>query len=296
MSGLGGTFAGIVTDGSLLVAVLVAALVGLISFASPCVLPLIPGYIAYVAGLAGASVQAENVQAKNNAQPAGTTTATVGSSTTALVETASAPTPAGRKQPSASRSRLLFGSCLFVLGFTVVFVAFGALFGGLGRLLLDWAPILTRVMGGVTILMGLAFLGALPWLQRERRIHRRPAAGLAGAPLLGIVFGLGWTPCLGPTLGAVNTLAYSQASALRGAILGLAYCLGLGIPFIAVALGTQRALRLSAWARRHAQAVMQVGGILLIVLGLLLITGLWDELMIWLRAWLGATGLGNSKL
>ena len=301
MSGLGETFAGIVTDGSLLVAVLVAALVGLISFASPCVLPLIPGYVAYVAGLAGASVQAEDVQAQavqapGKAQLTTTTTATVGSSTTTLTGTASASSAAGTTQPTVSRSRLLLGSCLFVLGFTVVFVAFGALFGGLGRLLLDWAPVLTRVMGGVTILMGLAFLGALPWLQRERRIHRRPAAGLAGAPLLGVVFGLGWTPCLGPTLGAVNTLAYSQASALRGAILGLAYCLGLGIPFVAVALGTQRALRMSAWARRHARRVMQAGGILLIVLGLLLITGLWDQLMIWLRAWLGATGLGNTKL
>lgn len=291
MSGLGETFAGIVTDGSLWLALLVAALVGLISFASPCVLPLIPGYVAYVAGLAGSGVHAETT-----IEPA-VASAVVGSSITPAAPRPSPANAPGSTQPdTASRSRLLLGSGLFVLGFTVVFVAFGALFGGLGRLLLDWAPVLTRVMGGVTIVMGLAFLGGLPWLQREHRIHRRPAAGLAGAPLLGLVFGLGWTPCLGPTLAAVNTLAYSQASALRGAILGLAYCLGLGVPFIAVALGTRRALRMSAWARLHARRVMQVGGVLLIALGFLLVTGLWDGLMIWLRAWLGATGLGNSQL
>jgi cytochrome c-type biogenesis protein len=189
---------------------------------------------------------------------------------------------------------VLAGALLFVAGFTVVFVSFGALFGGLGRLLLEWAPVLTRVMGAVTIVMGLAFLGALPWLQRERRIHRRPPAGLAGAPVLGVVFGLGWTPCLGPTLSAVNTLAYSQASAARGAVLGLAYCVGLGIPFLLVAVGARRALTFSAFARRHARTVMRVGGVLLVVLGLLLVTGAWDAVMMWLRAWLAATGLGSS--
>ncbi len=142
--------------------------------------------------------------------------------------------------------------------------------------------------------MGVSFLGAIPWLMRERRIHRRPPAGLAGAPLLGVVFGLGWTPCLGPTLAAVNTLAYTQASAGRGALLAAAYCLGLGIPFVLVALGARRALAFSALARRHAPAVMRTGGALLIVLGLLLVTGWWDSLMIWLRAWLATTGLGTS--
>ena len=125
--------------------------------------------------------------------------------------------------------------------------------------------------------MGLTFLGGLHWLQRERRITRRPPAGLVGAPLLGVVFGLGWTPCLGPTLAAVNTLAYAEASAARGALLGLAYCLGLG-------------------ARRHAQAVMRAGGVLLVVLGVLLVTGWWDQVMVWLRAWLATTGLGSSVI
>ena len=290
MRELAETFAGIVTDGSLLLAMAVAALVGLISFASPCCLPLVPGYIGYIAGLAGAdagipdrrsssadSPSSESSVPGSAAEPAGTTAVVLST---------------GRRQ----RRRLLAGSLLFVLGFSAVFISFGALFGGLGRLLLIWAPVLTRVAGGVTIVMGLAFLGALPWLQRERRFRLRPTGGLAGAPVLGVVFGLGWTPCLGPTLAAVNTLAYAEASALRGAILGLAYCLGLGIPFVAMALGARRAVRMSSWARRHARTVMRVGGGLLVLLGVLLLLGWWDALMIWLRAWLAATGLGASYL
>lgn len=288
MNDLGATFADIVTDGSLLLAMAVAALVGLISFASPCCLPLIPGYVGYVAGLAGADVTAENRPIANGAPGADPVRS-------------SAPTTAAATIPSPtiavpSRRRLLAGSLLFVAGFSAVFISFGALFGGLGRLLYEWAPTLTRVAGVVTIVMGLSFLGALTWFQRERRIHRRPPAGLAGAPVLGVVFGLGWTPCLGPTLAAVNTLAYTEASALRGAILGLAYCLGLGVPFVLVALGTRRALRFSALARRHAQTVMRAGGVLLIVLGVLLLTGWWDAMMIWLRAWLATTGLGTSSV
>jgi cytochrome c-type biogenesis protein len=277
MGGLGATFASIVTDGSLLVAIAVAALVGLISFASPCVLPLVPGYLGYVAGLTGASAAQTSV-----GQPTDRA-----ASTAAVVGTAARPARSDRR-------RVLVGALLFVAGFTVVFVSFGALFGGLGRLLFEWAPVLTRVMGVVTIVMGLAFLGALPWFQRERRIHRRPPAGLAGAPILGVVFGLGWTPCLGPTLSAVNALAYSEASAVRGAVLGLAYCLGLGIPFLLVALGARRALGFSTFARRHAGTVMRIGGVLLVLLGLLLLTGWWDIVMMWLRSWLATTGLGSS--
>lgn len=281
MGDLGTTFAGIVTDGSLLVAVAVAALVGLISFASPCCLPLVPGYVGYVAGLAGADV----------ATASATAAMTAGASAAAPI------TAAGRRTSRVpGRGRLLAGSLLFVAGLSAVFVSFGALFGGLGRLLLEWAPVLSRAVGVITILMGLAFLGTLPWLQRERRLHSRPPAGLAGAPVLGVVFGLGWTSCLGPTLTAVNTLAYSQASAGRGAVLGLAYYLGLGVPFVLMALGARRALRLSALARRHAWAVMRFGGVLLVVLGVLLLTGWWDGLMIWLRAWLGRTGLGTSVI
>jgi cytochrome c-type biogenesis protein len=251
--------------------------VGLLSFASPCCLPLVPGYITYIAGLAGADAATAEAGAPQAAS------SSIGPGATLTLP-----------RPVASRRRLLLASILFVAGFSAVFVSFGALFGGLGRVLLDWAPALTRVAGVVTIVMGLAFLGVVPWLQRERRLHYRPAAGLAGAPVLGVVFGLGWTPCLGPTLAAVNTLAYSQASAGRGAVLGLAYCLGLGIPFVLVALGARRALRFSAFARRQARNVMRVGGALLIVLGVLLVTGLWDSLMIYLRAWLATTGFGTS--
>lgn len=291
MSDLGATFAGIVTDGSLLLAMVVAALVGLISFASPCCLPLIPGYVSYVAGLAGSELTAAAPSSNESSGTVARATPRVDESTVTSTATARTPTVV-----APSRRRLLAGSLLFVAGFSVVFVSFGALFGGLGRLLFEWAPTLTRIAGVVTIVMGLSFLGALRWFQRERRIHHRPPAGLAGAPVLGVVFGLGWTPCLGPTLTAVNTLAYAEASALRGAILGLAYCLGLGVPFVLLALGTRRALRFSALARRHARTVMRAGGALMIVLGVLLLTGWWDALMIWLRAWLGATGLGTSSL
>ena len=290
MSDLGATFANIVTDGSLLLAMAVATLVGLISFASPCVLPLVPGYLGYVAGLTGAA--AAGPAAGRSGTPPSAIPTSPGAAESASTATATAAVAASPSR--GGRRRVLAGALLFVAGFSLVFVSFGALFGGLGRLLLEWAPVLTRVMGVVTIVMGLAFLGALPWLQRERRIHRRPPAGLAGAPVLGIVFGLGWTPCLGPTLSAVNSLAYTQASATRGAVLGLAYCLGLGIPFVLVALGARRALTFSAFARRHAPTVMRVGGVLLILLGLLLVTGLWDSVMMWLRAWLATTGLGSS--
>ncbi|RFU20684.1 cytochrome c biogenesis protein CcdA [Geodermatophilus marinus] len=282
-------FADIVTDGSLLVAFAVAALVGLISFASPCCLPLVPGYVGYIAGLAGTAVDAEEPRGRGAVPALGTGTPVAASAGdgTGAVRTA---------VRSPGRRRMLIGSLLFVSGFSLVFISFGALFGGLGRLLLEWAPVLTRVAGVVTIGMGLAFLGLLPWLQRERRLHHRPSGGLAGAPVLGVVFGLGWTPCLGPTLAAVNTLAYAEASALRGAVLGLAYCLGLGIPFVAMALGARRVVGVSAWARRHAHTVTRIGGGLLIVLGILLLTGYWDRLMFWLRAWLAATGWGESFL
>lgn len=290
MTGLAEDLAGIVTDGSLLLAMAVAALVGLISFASPCCLPLVPGYLSYIAGLAGSDATDESSppRAPVTGEPA------TGQVPGGVVPTSTAVLPAAVKR--RGRHRVLLGSFLFVLGFSAVFISFGALFGGLGRLLLEWAPVLTRVAGVVTIGMGLAFLGWLPWLQRERRFQHRPTGGLAGAPVLGVVFGLGWTPCLGPTLAAVNTLAYTEASAFRGAVLGLSYCLGLGIPFMAMALGARRAVGMSAWARRHARTVMRVGGGLLVVLGLLLLTGLWDGLMIWLRAWLAATGLGTSFL
>jgi cytochrome c-type biogenesis protein len=274
---VGETFAGLVTDGPLLVAAGVAALVGLISFASPCVLPLVPGYLSYVTGLVGS----------------GTRTA------------AAAPAPSGGGTATAVRApvddraprgRVVLGALLFVLGFTLVFVAFGAAFGGLGRLLVEHADTLNRVFGAITVVVGLGFLGWLPLLQRTKRLTARPVTGLAGAPLLGIVFGLGWTPCLGPTLGAVYSLAVSEATAGRGALLGVAYCLGLGVPFLLVALGARWAVGATSFLRRHARAVTRFGGAVLVLIGLLLLTGAWTEMMGWLRSWLAATGFGESAL
>jgi cytochrome c-type biogenesis protein len=276
---VGETFRHLVTDGPLLVAAAVAALVGLISFASPCVLPLVPGYLSYVAGLVGTGTRAgARTPAPVRSGGGGTATA---------VRTADERSP---------RGRMVLGALLFVLGFTAVFVAFGAAFGGLGRLLLEYTDVLTRIFGVITIVVGLAFLGWLPLLQRTKRFTARPVAGLAGAPLLGVVFGLGWTPCLGPTLSAVYSLAFSSATAGRGAFLSVAYCLGLGIPFVLVALGARWALGATSFLRVHARTVTRVGGAVLVVVGLMLLTGLWTELMIWLRSWLATTGLGESSI
>jgi cytochrome c-type biogenesis protein len=270
---VGETFSGLVTDGPLLVAAGVAALVGLISFASPCVLPLVPGYLSYVAGLVGTGAPVAVV-------PAG-----AGGTATAV-----------RTDTRTPRGRMVLGAVLFVLGFSLVFVTFATAFGGLGRLMLEYSVVLDRVFGVVTVLVGLAFLGWLPLLQRTKKLSVRPAAGLAGAPLLGIVFGLGWTPCLGPTLAAVYSLALSEATAARGAVLGVAYCLGLGVPFVLVALGARWALGATGFLRRHARTVTRIGGAVLVVVGLLLLTGAWAELMSWLRSWLAATGFAETSL
>jgi cytochrome c-type biogenesis protein len=246
---LGDDFASAVTDGPLLLALPVAAAAGLVSFLSPCCLPLMPGYLSYVTGLAGD-------------QPSGTV----------LVR---------------NRVRVLVGSVLFVLGFSAVFVSEGLLFGGLGALLAEHRLGIERVLGVVTIVMGLAFLGLVPGLDRDVRVHKLPDTGLAGAPLLGVVFGLGWTPCLGPTLAAVQGLAFTQSSAGRGAILTSAYCLGLGIPFVLMGLLLERALRAFSVVKRHYGVVKAIGGGLLVVVGVLLVTGWWDQLTIHLRVVIG---------
>ncbi len=265
-------FVSAVTDGPLLVALPVAAAAGLVSFLSPCVLPLVPGYLSYVTGLSGADLGDHREQPGARAargEPAGDL----------LVRTA--------PPPRAVRGRVVAGSVLFVLGFSAVFIASGALFGGLGGLLLVHKTLVDRVLGVLTVLMGLAFLGWLPGLQREVRFHRLPRAGLAGAPLLGVLFGVGWTPCLGPTLAAVQALAYTQASAGRGALLTAGYCAGLGIPFVLTGLGFRRALGAFAVVKRHYAVVMRVGGGMLVLVGLLLVSGLWEQLMIELRTWIG---------
>lgn len=248
-------FAETVSSGSLLLAAPIALLAGLVSFFSPCVLPLVPGYLSYVTGLTGAEL-------------------------------------AAAEQGQAHRGRVLLGCLLFVLGFSVVFVLVGALFGGIGGLLLDNLDGITRALGIVTIVLGLAFMGLVPRLQREWRIHRTPTFGVAGAPLLGVLFGLGWTPCIGPTLAAVQALALTEATVARGAMLSFVYAIGLGVPFVLAGVAYGRALGAFAWVRRHYVLVMRLGGGLLVVTGLFMVTGLYAELTTDLQVWVSGFETG----
>lgn len=250
----------LVASGSLMLALPVALAAGLISFFSPCILPLVPGYLSYATGLTGAQLGLLG--------EAG--------------ELASAETPARRR-----RGVVVLGTLGFVAGFSLVFVSYGALFGGLGAALARQQVWLTRVLGVVVIIMGLGFLGHLPWLEREARWLRRPTRGLAGAPALGVLFGLGWTPCLGPTLATVQALALTQGTAARGAFLSLAYCAGLGLPFLGIGLAFERWAGTLAWVRRHHRAITLAGGWSLVAIGVLLVTGLWSSWVAGLQGWLG---------
>ncbi|WP_306325350.1 cytochrome c biogenesis CcdA family protein [Streptomyces venezuelae] len=233
-----------VTSGALLLALPLAVLGGLVSFFSPCVLPLVPGYLSYVTGVTG----------------------------TDLAE--------------SRRGRMTAGAVLFVLGFTAVFVSGGALFGYFGSTLQEYRGTLTTILGVLMILMGVFFLGLMPWFtQREFRFHKKPVAGLVGAPLLGALFGIGWTPCIGPTLASVNALALEQASAGRGAILAFAYCLGLGVPFVLAATAFRKALGAFGWVKKHYVWVMRIGGGMMLVTGVLLLTGAWDSMVATMQGW-----------
>ncbi|UPZ30608.1 cytochrome c biogenesis protein CcdA [Streptomyces sp. LRE541] len=233
-----------VLTGALVLAVPIALLGGLVSFFSPCVLPLVPGYLSYVTGVSG----------------------------TDLAE--------------ARRGRMVAGASLFVLGFTAVFVSGGALFGYFGYTLQEHKDTMSKVLGVLMVLMGVFFLGMMPWLtQREFRFHRRPVAGLVGAPLLGALFGIGWTPCIGPTLASVLALSSDQASAGRGAILTVAYCVGLGVPFVVAAVAFRKALGAFGWVKRHYVWVMRIGGGMMIATGLLLLTGAWDGIVQEMQGW-----------
>lgn len=257
-----------IADGPLLVAVLIAVVAGTVSFLSPCCLPLVPGYVAYVTGAAGADATREP-----NALPGDSRGAT-----------------ATRQSSAPTRSTAVGGTALFVLGFAAVFTSYGALFGTLGSTLIRHQDLLVRVLGVLTIVLGLMFagvLGAVPGVSRTFRLRYQPKVGLAGAPVLGVMFGIGWTPCIGPTLAAVLSLATTTGTAGRGAMLSFAYSLGLGIPFLLAALGVSRAFRAFAFARRHARGVMRVGGAMLVVLGVLQVTGIWSAWLASLRTLIG---------
>ncbi len=222
-------------DGALLVAFPIAIIAGLISFLSPCVLPLVPGYLSYAAGM------------------------------------------------SKSRGRVLLGSILFILGFSVLFISYGALFGGLGSKILNHQSVITRVLGVFTIALGQVFMGKFPMMPTYRP-KISTVGGLVGAPLLGFLFGIGWTPCIGPALAAVETLAFEQASAWRGAILSLGYCIGLGIPFILSGLFLDKSERLRKFISKRGNVITNIGGVLMIIIGLLQVFGFWNEIMNSLRA------------
>ncbi|MHA7132077.1 cytochrome c biogenesis CcdA family protein [Oerskovia turbata] len=260
-SDVGTTFATTAFSGSMLLAVPVAILAGLVSFASPCVLPLLPGYVGYVSGLAASNAGA-------TAGPGG------GGSTSTLTR-------------APARWRVAAGVALFVAGFALVFVLFMAAAGAVGVHLKQWEDVITRVLGVFVILMGFAFMGAVPFLQRERRMHLSPTSSLWGAPLLGIVFGIGWAPCIGPTLTAVMALSLDEATVGRGAILGVAYSLGLGVPFLLIGIGLERSKKAVAFLRRHRLVIMRLGGGMLILIGLALVTGVWGALTGQLAGWIG---------
>jgi cytochrome c-type biogenesis protein len=265
MSGIGDSAAQTVLDGSMLAAVPLAMLAGLVSFASPCVLPLVPGYLGYVSGMVGSGMSRAGSGAGS-----GTGSGT-GTGTTA----------------TATRGRTVLGVVGFIAGFTVVFVTLGVAAGSAGALLVRWSDVITRVLGVVVIMMGLVFIGRVPFAQRTTRLRLAPRAGLWGAPLLGVVFGLGWTPCIGPTLVAVYTLALDEGSAARGAVLAVAYCIGLGLPFLLLALGLERSTAALGFMRRHRLAIMRAGGVVLVLIGLALVTGLWGTITGAMQGWIG---------
>ncbi|MEE6261141.1 cytochrome c biogenesis CcdA family protein [Plantactinospora sonchi] len=267
---MGETFAELAESGPLLLAVGAATLAGLVSFLSPCVLPLVPGYLSYVTGLAGSDLERRGAADRPGAGP----------------EPGGGVAVATRSRVRV-QGRVLAGTLLFIAGFTVVFTLTAVLVTTLGQALFAHQRPLEIVIGAVIVVLGLSYLGLIPGMQREFRIRRLPNAGLLGAPVFGAVFALSWAPCVSPTLGAVLGMGTASGQADRAVVLAVAYCLGLGLPFIVFGLGFHRLLGLFRAVRRNSRWVTRVGGVLLIIIGLALITGGWGEINIWLKTTVG---------
>lgn len=245
------TFQDTVLSGPLLAALPIALLAGLVSFASPCVLPLVPGYLGFVGGMTGSDLSDVS---------------------------------------GSQKRRLLGGVLLFVAGFSLVFVGLGLVFVQIGAAITPWLDVVMRILGVVIIVLGLAFGGWLPFAQTERRFHLTPRASYSGALLLGVTFGLGWAPCIGPTLSAITILALPTGSPARGAVLALVYCVGLGLPFVLLALGFRRFAGALQFLRDHRVGIMRFGGVMLILLGVALLTGLWGAMVGQLQGWIAQYG------
>lgn len=279
---MGETFREIAQSGPLLLAIGTAALAGLVSFLSPCVLPLMPGYLSYVTGLAGADLEGRGAgKDSRGALPV------AGGDPGAAAGAVAVRERTARVVTAAVKGRVLAGTLLFIAGFTAVFTATAVLVTTVGQVFFAYERTLEIVIGGVVVLLGLGYLGVVPGLQRELRIQRLPAAGLLGAPVLGAVFALSWLPCTGPTLGAVMGMALVEGQTNRAVVLAVAYCLGLGIPFIVFGLGFNRLLGVFQTVRRNSRWVTRIGGGLLILIGLALVTGGWTSFVTLLQTTFG---------